>query len=108
MYKASLKNNEPKALGCKGGPPLQVVRRCLRRMKNWATLALATVRAEFPHFEILQTFNIFHIPASPAGCNNADVRESMQAKQRDHCMVMASCLRWMAMHCSPSCRTTPR
>ena len=61
-------------------------------MKNWATLALATVRAEFPHFEILQTFHIFHIPASPVGCINADLRESMQAKQREHCMAMASCL----------------
>ena len=38
-----------------------VFQRCLDRMRNWISIMEATIDAEFPHFEVMQSFAIFNI-----------------------------------------------
>ena len=50
-----------------GGPTWQwhsTVDRCLARMMAWVRLAIKTVQAEFPHFEVLSAFAAFDLDQS--------------------------------------------
>ena len=64
-----------------GGPAQltqPVIRRCLARMGNWVTLLLASIRAEFPAFELLQAFRVFQLkPANKNGGRNRSHDESL-------------------------------
>ena len=37
-----------------------IIDTCLQRMRNWVVLARSVVRAEFPHFESMQAFDVWH------------------------------------------------
>ena len=52
-----------KAIGGAGAVTDRIVKRCLQRMSCWVKLASASVRAEFPHWELLQAYQVFHIDA---------------------------------------------
>ena len=46
-----------------GGPGAisdDVAERCLARMRKYASLAAEVTRAEFPHFDILPAYRVFH------------------------------------------------
>ncbi len=47
------------------GPPAALIEHCLQRLSSWTTLALGTLRGEFPNFEVLQTFNMFCLVKKP-------------------------------------------
>jgi hypothetical protein len=51
------------SFGDRAGAGEDVVRLCLGRMQVWVSLALATLEAEFPHFEVLQSFSVFSLAA---------------------------------------------
>ncbi len=48
-----------------GGPvqaqDTQVRSRCLAKMKNWVGLTLASIKAEFPSWEIMKSFSVFSL-----------------------------------------------
>ena len=52
-----------KAIGGAGAVTDRIVKRCLQRMPCWVKLDIASVRAEFPHWELLQAYQVFHIDA---------------------------------------------
>ncbi len=59
-----LKKHEPKNIGHNGPVPEDMIRRCLLRLQRWVSLALTVLRAEFPNFEVLQTFQAFELARS--------------------------------------------
>lgn len=59
------------SFGDRAGVGEDVTRRCLERMQVWVSLALATLEAEFPHFELLQSFSVFSLAGAQCGrCEN--------------------------------------
>ena len=56
--------NEIMSFGDRDGVGAPVTLRCLERMRVWVSLALATLEAEFPHFEVLQSFSVFSLAAA--------------------------------------------
>ena len=89
-----LKDSQPKVLGCKGGPTTDLAQRCLQRLSNWCNLALATLRSEFPNFEILQTFNIFRLGGKPRHQLTADDELNAMSVQRSkYAKALAGCLK---------------
>ena len=64
------------------GGPLQlqsVQRKCMARMGNWVMLVMASIRAEFPAFELLQSFRVFNLNVSGGG---GDRRHGVEAVHR--------------------------
>ena len=55
-------NNEVRVLG--GCELTNAIANNLERMKNWVHLAKSVIRAEFPSFEILQSFSVLHMKSS--------------------------------------------
>jgi hypothetical protein len=54
--------------GCgPAGAPLDIVNRCLERMHGWCVIAISVLDAEFPDFEILQSFSVFNIGGGDGG-----------------------------------------
>lgn len=49
------------------GPPLGMVTRCLERMHGWCVIATSVLDAEFPDFELLQSFSVFNLGGGPRG-----------------------------------------
>ena len=52
-----------RTLGADSGVPDHVVQRCLGRMRCFVAMSLSTLRAEFPDWEILQSFTVFDLSA---------------------------------------------
>ena len=50
-----------KSLGSSQGVAPETVDICLGRMRAWLKLAASAIEAEFPHFEITQAYDIFHL-----------------------------------------------
>ena len=50
-----------RTLGGSGAISDDVVERCLARMRKYARLAAEVSRAEFPHFDILAAYRVFHL-----------------------------------------------
>ena len=64
-----------------GGPSSvsdELLERCLGRMAAWVRLAAATVRAEFPDWEVLNAFAVFSLKLNvKAGANNKFINGSL-------------------------------
>ena len=61
----------PRSIGNAAGVDSDIKDRCLGRMQAWVALARAAVSAEFPNFELAQSFRIFdlsavRVPQTPA------------------------------------------
>ena len=54
----------PRSLGNAAGVNSDIKDRCLGRMQAWVALARAAVSAEFPNFELAQSFRIFDLSAT--------------------------------------------
>ncbi len=54
----------PRSLGNAVGVDSDIKDRCLGRMQAWVALARAAVSAEFPNFELAQSFRIFDLSAA--------------------------------------------
>ncbi len=57
----------PKTLGSEAGVTAPVLQRCLGRMQCFVCLAMTVLRAEFPCWEILQSFSVFMLGLPAAG-----------------------------------------
>ena len=51
-------NGHVHSVGSPSGPCCVVIERCLNRMRAWKILAMEVVTAEFPDFEVLQSFSV--------------------------------------------------
>ncbi len=87
-----LKNGAPKSLGRPSGPPAALIDQCLQRLSNWTTLALGTLRGEFPNFEVLQTFNMFCLANKPLRNMPPEELQALQSQRAEHVRSLASCL----------------
>ena len=52
--------------------PQPVIQACLARLNSYVVLAVATLRAEFPEWELLQSFSIFDLDGSLAHAPDTD------------------------------------
>lgn len=57
----------PKTVGGPGKVTKQIVDRVLQRMGNWVALAESVVQAEFPKFDVLNSFSIFNLETGKIG-----------------------------------------
>jgi hypothetical protein len=70
---------EPRSLGSPTGAAQQIVTKCSQRLQIWVFLAVHTLRAEFPQWELTQSFIIFDLSQQRvAGATNASL---------DHCFA---------------------
>ena len=51
----------PLSIGNGDGVQQETLNRCFARMCSWVVLVTATVKAEFPRSEVLQSFSVFNI-----------------------------------------------
>ena len=51
----------PMSMGSPSGPRAETIQRCLQRMVCWVRVASSICRAEFPDFQITQSFRIFNL-----------------------------------------------
>ncbi len=92
-----LKGGVLRTLGGAGHPSEAVKQRCVQRMVAWTHLAVAVVRAEFPDFEVVMSFDAFSLNEGRRcsdDVDNASVRrlakafgvsaEALAAQLRDH------------------------
>jgi hypothetical protein len=73
-----------KSIGGPEGVQADVVQRCLARMGCWVRVAKSVLSAEFPAFELLQSFSIFTAAAkvSTGMCPTAFIEENLRHFQR--------------------------
>ena len=86
----------PMTIGSASGVPHHVVERCLQRMCSWLVLVVATVRAEFPSWQLVQAFCIFDTdPASAIhhgqGCADEALRRLALACRVPHPELARQC-----------------
>ena len=60
-----LRNNAPVVLGGQCEVTQRAVEKCLSHFRAYTRLALATMRAEFPTFEVLECFSLLDLGKSP-------------------------------------------
>jgi hypothetical protein len=86
--------SRPKVLGSSRGVSDALVTRCMKHFKLWTTLVRATLAAEFPGFEILQTFSIFNLsPKSHANEHDTAYNVEVVARKATQLRSLAGCLR---------------
>lgn len=56
-----------KSLGSMSGVETATINTCLDRMRAWVKLAVAAIEAEFPHFEVMQAFDVFDLRGVKSG-----------------------------------------
>ncbi len=62
----------PKSFGSHRGVSAAIVERCLQRMRVWVWLAVTTMKAELPHWEVTLAFTIFQLDRhAPSGAVDA-------------------------------------
>ena len=88
-----LRGGETKTIGHRRGTPRALITRCIARLRNWAHLAKSILRAEFPNFEVLQTFSIFGLSAKETREMDDDEQEERLRKRRGHMQALCSCLK---------------
>ena len=60
------------SFGCPDGPPAAMLRDCLERMHGWCAVAYSTLEAEFPSFELIQSFSVFSLVRSSSANDMAE------------------------------------
>lgn len=88
MPRTYIINNTLKTIGSSDGPSEEIVTRCLRRMSVWAKLATSVIEAEFPDWEVVSNFKVFHLPLT-SQANVALQRQAVSAERK-------ACLRRLA------------
>lgn len=92
VYLPDARGVHTKVIGGKGCPSEALLQQCLRRFRNFVTLAVGVVRAEFPNFEVLQTFSIFHLGNRVTQNNDADYERLLGQTQTEHAKALCACL----------------
>ena len=73
--RAFIAAGEAKTLGGAGKVSADIIATCRVRMQSFVALAVQTLRAEFPCFELLSSFGIFNVaPSQKTVCNQSDER----------------------------------
>ena len=68
-----------------GGVPADLLQRCLGRMHGWCVIASSVLEAEFPSFEVLQSFSVFSQCQASVGIRGGSSRGSdFSPEQRAH------------------------
>ena len=66
-------------IGDRDGIPHHVVQRCLKRMAGWVALVAKVIAAEFPAYEVVQSFSVFNLSRDSHG--DPDGSTTIMAKQ---------------------------
>ena len=70
--------------------------RCLERMRAWVALARAAVEAEFPSFELAQSYRVFRLAGAPEAPDQKDLERIAKACRLDLALLSAQ-----FEHCYP-------
>lgn len=80
---AHVTSTEMKVLGGPDEITEEIVTRCIQRMCNWVHLAIRSIRAEFPSYELIQMFSIFNLQEVPVKAKHAPMpRNLTEAAER--------------------------
>ena len=94
-----------RSIGRPGGVHDDLFDRCLQRMRNWVTLAKATLRAEVPDFEAAYSFRIFNSNDFAMDGNQKECVDTL-ARSRYHTSIIIVIPRMHRYHRPPT-RYTP-
>ena len=64
----------------------------MKRFRNFVALSVGVLRAEFPSFEVLQTFDIFHLGARVTQDDDPEYERLVGKTQHEHAKALCACL----------------
>lgn len=92
MLLPTIDGKSVKVLGGKSSVTAEMVERCLSRMRTWVQLAKACMQHEFPEWDIISSFHVFHVTAdktSTSQSREAQIRRLAKFFQVDEILFRA-------------------
>ena len=75
-------NGAPSTIGFPNGPTRKIIESCYAVMNAWVVMASSVLNAEYPSWDLIQSFSIFNTKAFPRDCATAHHLERLARRFR--------------------------